>query len=150
MRHRRRVLIPILIYCEGLHDQLFVRYLQRLYKPKSSPYSFSIQKGDGGSSKSLVEKAANRSGAYTRRLVVCDNDRGEEEFNRALLAALEKDVDLIAFKPCLEAVILDILEPNYNSSRRTTEECKRRLHQRHMSAAKRSNLENYGVIKQAL
>ena len=150
MRSGRRALTPILIYCEGLHDQLFVRYLQQLYKPKNSPYFFNIQKGDGGSPKSLVEKAANRFGSYARRLVVCDDDRGEEEFNQALSIASGKDVDLLASKPCLEAVILGILEPSYNSCKRTTEECKRRLHRRHISEARRSNLENYGIIKRAL
>ena len=82
MRFRRRALIPILIYCEGLHDQLFVRHLQQLYKPKDSPYSFDIQKGDGGSPKSLVKKAANRPGAYVKLLVVCDNDRAKTSSTR--------------------------------------------------------------------
>ena len=150
MRFRRRALRPILIYCEGLHDQLFVRHLQQLYKPKNSPYSFDIQKGDGGSPKSLVKKAANRPGAYVKLLVVCDNDRGEDELNEALSIASGTNAELIAFKPCLEAAILDILEPGYTSPRRTTEACKRRLHQQHMAEAKRSNLANYTIIKRSL
>ena len=54
----RHVLIPILVYCEGLHDQMFVRHLSKLYRSQSSSYYYDIRHGDGGSPFSLVTKAS--------------------------------------------------------------------------------------------
>ena len=105
MGSRRRVLNPVLIYCEGVHDQVFVRHLHQLYKPGGSQYYFDIQRGGGGSPRGLVVKARNRPGLYGSRLVVCDSDRGFAELKDADEAASKSGVEIIAFQPCLEATI---------------------------------------------
>ena len=150
MGNKRHQLTPILIYCEGLHDQLFVRHIQQLYKPKDSKYYFDIQQGDGGSPESLVNKANNRPGDYQKRLVVCDWDKQPVELKQAQDTAKKEEVDLIISKPCLEATILAILKPLPDYSNWSTVKCKRLLHQEYISKAKRSDLNQYTIIRRNL
>ena len=150
MGFKRRALIPVLIYCEGLHDQVFVRRLRQLYKPDKSGYSFNIKKGDGGSPISLVGKAANISGLYQSRLIICDDDRGLSESQKAVLSATKKGVEVLFFQPCLEAVILTILKPGNDYSSRTTNECKQYLHGAYIDESKRSDMKQYGILDRTL
>ncbi len=150
MGFRRRVLNPVLVYCEGIHDQVFVRRLHQLYKPSDSQYYFDIKRGDGGSPRSLVVKAHNRSGLYGSRLVVCDSDRGLTELKDADEAASKSGVRIIALQPCLEATILVVLEPGLKCTGWSTEQYKRHLHQKYIDESKRSNLRSYGAIERGL
>ena len=151
MGFRRRVLSPVLIYCEGIHDQVFVRHLHQLYKPGGSQYYFDIQRGGGGGSpRGLVVKARNRPGSYESRLVVCDSDRGFAELKNAGEVASKSGVGIIAFQPCLEATILGILEPRLKCAGWSTEQYKRHLHQKHIGGPKRSDPRSYSVIERGL
>ena len=150
MGNKRRQLTPILIYCEGLHDQLFVRYIQQLYKPKDSKYYFDIQQGDGGSPESLVNKASKRLGSYQKRLVVCDWDKKPVELNQAQDTAKNKKVDLIISRPCLEATMLDILEPAFSHSSWSTKKCKHYFHKTYIPRTKRSDLKRYAIVRRRL
>ena len=112
----RRSLIPVLIYCEGLHDQTFVKHLHSLYGSASPQHYFDIQAGKGGSPKSLVVKANNKPGGYQFRFVVCDGDRSQKELNDASTWAARHNLSLVVLEPCLEAIMLSILEPKLKTS----------------------------------
>ena len=143
MSPRRHAKMPILIYCEGAHDQVFVRHLERSYSNRSSHIYFDIKHGDGGSPKSLVEKAFKMPGDYAQRIVIFDNDRGEDELRDAQSLASEKSIQLSYFTPCLEHVLLGILEPQKDFSSTPTVQLKRRLHANYISVNKRRDLQEY-------
>lgn len=146
MSPHRHVLIPVLIYCEGIHDQIFTRHLARMYKPKTSLYYFDIKHGDGGSPRSLVEKASKMPGGYNVRLTMFDNDRGEEDLRTAQAHAQSNSILVMYFTPSLEFVLLTILEPSKDFSTMTTLACKRYLHDKFIKENKRGNVREYEAL----
>lgn len=141
MHPRRRARLPVLVYCEGVHDAVFMRHLAELYGGDNTRNSFDIKIGSGGSPRSLVERAARVVGAYETRVVQFDNDRGDAELEAARQAT---DRILVCFcTPCIEATLLEILEPGKSYMVATTQQCKDRLHREYIPESDRARLYKY-------
>jgi hypothetical protein len=69
-----------------------------------------IRRGRGGSADGLVIETANSIGDFTRRIVVLDNDKSEAEMSKAREEAKNRKIELIENTPCLEAVLMSVLE----------------------------------------
>jgi hypothetical protein len=139
----RHVLIPLLIYCEGLHDRIFINYLCRLYRDKTSGYYFDIRHGDGGSPESLVIKASRLPGDYSERVVIFDNDRGPNDLRAAEAAASRLSVSLSYFSPSLEHILLSILQPGRSFTHMSTPSAKTHFHANYIAESKRGNADAY-------
>lgn len=150
MSPHRRTLIPVLVYCEGLHDQIFIRHLMQVYRAPDSLYYFDIKHGDGGSPKSLVEKALKMPGQYQERIVVFDNDRGINDLDAAEKAAKGKQVSLSYFDPSLEFVLLRIIEPHKDHSGKSTDDLKKYFHDNHINNRNRGNIDSYKIFSKEL
>lgn len=135
-----------LIYCEGAHDLTFVRYLVSLYNQGRLSYkSTSAKQGSGGSADGLVIEAIKRPGIYDRRLVKADRDRDSDEINNAERLAADNNIVIIWSTPCLEAILLNVLE-NRDYSRRSSNTCKSRFERIYIPRGRRTDRDEYSRL----
>lgn len=133
-----------LMYCEGAHDLIIVRLLKAYYagdNPLSRP-RITVKKGRGGSAYGLVEDAV-RAGGFDRMLVKLDNDRPSDEITKAKAIASEKDIVLAISTPCLESLLLAILQPGKDYTRWSSDRCKREFEAKYVPRDKRTIPEAY-------
>lgn len=120
----KKVRSTALIYCEGAHDLIFVRHLMKLYYEAGKlQVKYPAKQGKGGSSDGLVGEILRIPGDFDRRLLKVDRDRDESEIIRAETLAVANQVVLIWTRPCLEALLLQILNGTDYSSK-TSAQCK--------------------------
>lgn len=102
----------------------------------------------------LVIEAGNVLGGFDRRAVKLDKDRSAAEIKKAEQLAKKTGIVLIWTKPCIEALLLDILE-NKDFSSYQSKTCKQRFEKQYVNTAKRTDSRAYesifpiGVIEDA-
>lgn len=144
-KKRRSANRTLLMYGEGLGEEMFLKYLRRLYSYDSG-VAVTIRNGKGGNAISIIINAVNEPGAFDRRIVILDNDKSEQEMNYARTEALQKGVELLENSPCLEATLLVILRPNLSFSNKTSAWCKNEFESNYIDKKKRTEIGEYGKI----
>ena len=139
----------ILIYCEGKRDEIFIRHLHKLYKSSKLNHFFMITQGDGGSPEKLVIKANRRPGQFDRKFVLCDGDRDIAELQNAKKLATDCQIELIVFDICLEATLLQILDPALNCHGWHSRDYKRYFEQQYIPRDKRIYLDRYDIFSRS-
>lgn len=111
----------------------------------NSGIAITIKKGKGGTPEGIVKSAINYSGAFDRKIVVVDNDKSKIEMQKARKKAKEYNIELIENTPCLEAMLLSILESkNFHS--KSSAWCKREFEKKYIEKKQRSELHRYGEL----
>lgn len=123
----------LLIYGEGLDEKKFVEHLRGIYA-KDSGVKVSIRRGKGGSPKDIIIQAAKEFGEFDKRVVVVDTDRGAQEVSDAREEAQGKNIELIENSPCLEALLLSILDNGKSFSSKTSKWCKKEFQSKYGSS----------------
>lgn len=143
-RRQKKQRKTVLIYCEGLHDAMFIKHLHKLYGQDNPHTQFVIKAGAGGAPVSIVQKAAKVLGDFNLRIAKFDNDKGR----RALRAAYDASgsIKIAHCTPAIEGTMLEILEPNRAYRNHATQTCKKRLHGRYLSASDRSDPHKYESV----
>lgn len=127
-----------LIYCEGAHDLAFLRHLIRLYSEgRKLKRRFRSRQGKGGSPAILVVEAVNIPGDFDRRLVKVDRDRAIEEVQKAENLADRHNITITWSEPCIEALLMAILDGNDYSAWKSTK-CKSTFESKCIPANKRN------------
>jgi hypothetical protein len=141
----RKVRATALVYTEGEHELVFTRHLVSLYgSGKQYGTKFTVKKGRGGDAVSIVEDALKVPGSFKRILVKLDNDRSQDELRQAIeLDSKHKKVQIIFSTPCLEGMLLSILEPTKNFSKKKSPHCKRYFEANYISSDKRTSSQPY-------
>ncbi len=101
-----------------------------------------MKKGRGGSTFGLVEDAARLEG-FDRRLVKLDNDRNPKEMAKAKAIAEKRGITLAITTPCLEGLLLAILQIGKDFSSWSSERCKREFETKYIPKDKRTTPEAY-------
>jgi len=122
-KKRRSANKTALIYTEGEDEDNFLKYLRSIYSFDRN-ISVKIIRGRGGSADRLVIQAYKIQGSYDRKIVVLDNDKEHREMQKARLEAKNKNIELFEHTPCLEALLLSILNEGKNFSKKTSKWCK--------------------------
>jgi hypothetical protein len=135
----------LLIFGEGLGEETFLKYLKGLYA-RDSGKSVKILNGKGGSAVGIVQDAARRQGAFDRRVVVLDNDKGGAEMVAARNEAKNNGIELVENTPCLEAVLLAVLNQGKTFSCKTTALCKKEFESKHLDKQKRTQVREYEKV----
>lgn len=144
---QRQVRPTALIYCEGAHDLAFVRHVLDLYRMRSaSGASITPKQGRGGSPGSLVQGAINLPQAYDRRLVKLDHDRDPREIDIAIRLASANNIGLNFSYPCVDALLLSILDPSCDRSGWETKRCKREFHAEYIPERQRTFMRSYAGL----
>lgn len=138
-KRRRSAHKTRLIYCEGLEDFVVIKYLRGLYS-QDSGISCKVLRGKGGSADGIVAQASSVQGAYDDRRVVLDNDKPKAEMTKARQIARQKGIKIIELRPCIEALLLSILEPRKKIHAKSSSWCKKEFESRYISDRQRSNI----------
>lgn len=142
-KKRRSASRTVLMYGEGLHEEVFLKYLKGLYS-RDSGVGVKIRNGKGGTPMNIVINAVNEPGAFDRRIVILDNDKSEQEMNSARKGAQQKGVELLENSPCLEAILLAILRTGKTFSKKTSAWCKSEFESNYLDNKKRTEIGEYG------
>jgi hypothetical protein len=145
---QRAIRPTALLFCEGAHDLAFVRHMVSLYQPRGSgTTNIRTKQGHGGAVHKLVENALAVPGDYDRILVKLDSDRGEgnpAELQKAELLAARNAIILNFSYPCLDALLLAILDPNRDYTNWRSATCKKKFEKEYIAPERRTSSLSYG------
>lgn len=141
-KKRRAASQTLLVYGEGLSEKIFLKYLHGLYA-RDSGVAVTIRNGKGGNALNIIIDALNAPGGFDKRIVVLDNDKGDKEMQRARQEAINRNIELVENTPCLEAILLTILNNGENYSGRQSSWCKSEFESNYMDEKKRTELNEY-------
>lgn len=145
-KKRRAASQILLMYGEGLEDETFLKYLKSIYHSRDTGTSIKIYNGRGGNPSSVIIRAVHEPGGYSHRIVVLDNDKGASEMQQARQEAISRSIDLIENTPCLEAILLAILNDGKNYSDKQSSWCKSEFESNYLDEKKRTEINEYGKI----
>lgn len=141
-KKRRAASQTLLMYGEGLSEEIFLKHLKRLYAYNSN-IAVTIRKGKGGDAMSVVIDAANAPGAFDRKIVVLDNDKGDAEMTKARQEAKKRSIILFENTPCLEAILLLVLNDGGTFENKTSDWCKKKFESKYIDKKKRTEPSEY-------
>lgn len=144
MPRRRRTKKTRLVYCEGAHDRAFLECIKSVYS--SEVYTVDVRRGAGGDQPHLVEAANKKGRAYDQAFLKVDGDRDLEEMATADSLAEELKVILLRTKPCLEALLITILEPNKRIGSWNAARLKRYFQETYIPESKRTDARAYSAV----
>jgi len=139
-KKRRQTKSTVLIYGEGLTEEIFLKHLKQVYS-KAGNIAVTIRKGRGGSVDNTVVNASRYLGDFDRRFVVIDDDRPRQEIMKAEKKAARQNITIFKNTPCIEATMLSILNNGKRYSQKSTSWCKKEFKLSHVSQNKRGGLE---------
>ena len=139
-KKRRAAGKTILVYGEGLSEEVFLKHLRSLYSFNTN-VAVTIRRGKGGTADGLVLHTSRALGAFSRRCVLLDNDKGKSEMKRARALCVEKKMEIFENFPCLEAILLSILSNGASFSSKSSPWCKKEFESKHISGKNRGNLD---------
>lgn len=139
-KKRRSTKKTLLMYGEGLGEEIFLKHLRGLYSFNSN-VAVNIKRGKGGTADGVVIDASKMPGSFDRKIVVLDNDKPKTEMTRARQEAKTRGIELIENTPCLESVLISILDKKLNETRSSV--CKDTFESKYLDKKKRSELGEY-------
>jgi hypothetical protein len=141
-KKKRSAKKTILIFGEGLGEEMILKHLRSLYA-KDSGVQAKILKGRGGTAARIVADAYRTPGDFDKVIVVIDNDKTREEMEQARRGAKERKIELIEHTPCLEFILLLILSNKQEITGKNSNWCKKKFESEYISKKKRSELKEY-------
>lgn len=108
MTKGKKILLTVLIVAEGFCDKAFVECLKRLYVPRNCGVTAKVKNAKGKGSNNVVKHAITIREGYDIKVAFYDADVTLTHTNRK--KATSKNIRLIASKPCLEGLLLKILD----------------------------------------
>lgn len=110
---RRQAKKTLLVFGEGLGEEMFLKHLRSLYSFNTN-IAITIKRGKGGTADGVVIDASKTPGSYDRKIVVLDNDKPKTEMTKARQEAKTRSIEMIENTPCLESVLISILDKKPN------------------------------------
>ncbi len=141
----RRAKCTILFYVEGSSEEVFLKHLRRTYA-RNSGVAVTIRNGQGGSADGIVQRAICYPGGFDRRVAVLDNDKPKNEMAKARALAKTAGVEIIENCPCLEALLLRILNGGKILEDANSKYYKKEFEKKHICESKRCNIDEYAKI----
>lgn len=134
----------LLVFGEGMGEGVFLRHLKSLYS-RNSGVSVKILSGKGGSPESIVIEASRVEGGFDRKVVVLDGDKSVSEMALGRQEADKRKIELAEHRPCLEAVMLSVLNGG-DYSGKGSKWCKSKFESKYLGRKKRDEVSEYGKI----
>lgn len=143
VRRIRRTKRTCLIYCEGAQDKAFLNAVKSVYV--TDKLNIDIKSGTGGSQISLVEAAIRLGDGYDEKYIQLDDDREVVEMNEAKRLAEKNNIIVLRTTPCMERILIGILEPSKNINGWPSSRIKKYFQEKYIAENKRSNSQSYSV-----
>ena len=144
-KKRRVAKQTLLMFGEGLGEEVFLKHLRGLYSYNSGT-AVKIKKGRGGDAVGIVIDAGNVPGDFDRKVVILDNDKDTREMISARTEAGRRGIELLENTPCLEAILLSILNEGKSFSGKKTDWCKKEFESKYLDKKRRTELREYEKI----
>lgn len=141
----RRAKRTILFYVEGSSEEVFLKHLRRTYA-RNSGVAVTIRNGQGGSADGIVQRASCYPGGFDRRVAVLDNDKSKSEMAKARELAKAGDIGMVENCPCLEALLLRILNDGKILDGEKSGYYKKEFEKKHICENKRCDIDEYAKI----
>lgn len=141
-KKRRVAKQTLLVFGEGINEEMFLKHLRSLYAYNSN-VAVTIRKGKGGDAVSIVVDTTNTPGSFDRKIVVLDNDKPKSEMEGARQEAKKRNVELIENTPCLEALLMSILNAGDSYDGKDSNWCKSQFESTYLEKKKRSEPAEY-------
>lgn len=132
----------LLLYVEGYSEKIFLEHIRGIYA-RGNDVKVTIKSGSGGSPEAIVSEALREIGSFDRRAIVMDNDGKIKEMEKAREKAKKGNVKIIENTPCLEGVLLSILETEKSYPNKSSSKCKKEFESRYISKQRRKDKEEY-------
>jgi hypothetical protein len=101
----------------------------------------TIKKGRGGDAKNIVLDAYKVPGEFNRKVVILDNDKPKNETKKARQLARDKEIELLENTPCLEHLLLLILDSKEISA--NSKRCKKIFEEKYIEKTQRKEMYEY-------
>lgn len=141
-KKRRSASKTILVYGEGLAEEVFLKHLRGIYSYNQN-IAVTVKRGRGGTADGIVMQAHRAQGAFNQRVVVLDNDKSKREMEKARVLGEEKNINLFENTPCLESLLLSVLNKGKSFSGRTSSWCKREFESKYIEDKRRGEFDCY-------
>lgn len=132
----------ILFYCEGFHEEIFLKHLRCLYS-RNRNIAITIRRGKGGTAYGLVIYTDRTLGSFVVKITVLDNDKGKLEMQKARNEARKRGICLLEHTPCLESIFLSILHDGRSYKNKTSKWCKKEFESKNLDTKKRGETNEY-------
>jgi len=139
-KKRRQASTLILFFGEGFGEEIFLKHLRKIYSLNSG-VAVTVRKGKGGCPENIVIDAIRVPGEFNKKIVLLDNDKPEAEMLKARQTAKVNKIKLIENSPCLEFLLLEILEGK--PKEKASERCKKEFESKYAEKQKRSDPNKY-------
>jgi len=137
-KKRRSANKTVLIYGEGLAEEIFIKYLRGIYTFNTN-VAITVRRGKEGTADGIVMHAHKTQGAFNKRIVVLDNDKPKREMEKARILGNEENIILCKNTPCLESLLLSILNKGKSFANKTSNWCKKEFESRYIDNKKRGD-----------
>ncbi len=141
-KKRRAASRTLLVFGEGLCEEFFLKHIKGHYSQNAN-VAVTVRKGKGGTAFDVVIDSDKIPGDFERKVVVLDNDKSVEEMQKARKEAKSRRIILIENTPCIEALLLSILEDGKDFSSKSSAWCKKEFESKYIEKKKRSEPEAY-------
>jgi hypothetical protein len=141
----RKAKHTILFYVEGSSEEVFLKHLRRVYA-RNSGVAVTIRNGQGGSADGITRRAGCYPGGFDKRVAVLDNDKPKNEMAKARELAKAGGVDVIENSPCLEALLLRVLNGGKILEDGDSKYYKKEFEKKHICESKRCDIDEYAKI----
>jgi hypothetical protein len=128
------------VFGEGFGEEMFLKHLKSLYSYKSN-VAITVKKGKGGDAQNIVIDADKIPGAFDRKIVILDNDKAKTEMAKARQEAKDRNIELIENTPCLEFLLVSILDKSPNGKK--SDWCKGEFESKYLDRKKRGEPSEY-------
>jgi hypothetical protein len=122
----------VIIIGEGETEGAFLCHLKSLYCFRGSGVQVKVDWTYGGSPRDIIREAMKLTlGAeYSRSILLMDTDLKWPDEDVQI--ANQKGLEIIGAKPCIEALMLKILDPTKNWESASTRDCKKHFHDNYL------------------
>lgn len=148
-KKKRTAKNTVLFFVEGFHEQVFFQFLKGKYG-RNTGVRVSIKNAKGGNPDNMACKAMRIGLDYDYIYIIIDGDVLLSDKLRKLVKDSKKTT-LVENKPCLETMLLNILESNHNFFNYSSKKCKKEFQKKYIRAKDRGKIDKYTkVFNQAL
>ncbi|KKR05945.1 MAG: hypothetical protein UT32_C0019G0007 [Parcubacteria group bacterium GW2011_GWC2_39_14] len=137
---RRQAKKTLLVFGEGFGEEMFLKHLRSLYSFNTN-VAITVKRGKGGTADRVIIDASKTLGSFDRKIVVLDNDKPKAEMTKARQEAITRGIELIENTPCLESVLISILDKKPNETNSAL--CKDEFESKYIDKKKRGEPAEY-------
>lgn len=145
-KRKRGVVSTLLLVSEGETEAAFLKFLKGTFVSRGSGIAVTVRNARGGSPESVIAFAKKQLNgrAFNRCLIVMDTDRPWPQPPPARIQRVP--IEYVKVEPCIEGLLLQIIDPDDYQRSWDTEACKREFENRYLDSKRKLDHRNFDRI----